>query len=266
MIKLKSILDNFERIYGEKKFNKIYNDISNSKRSKKLIQQSINEKITLLGEDFITSVISNLRYSFTKGETLLVASLLLFELWIDAFGVAHGYPSKRVLIQIENEIIQKAKSMSFKSDFEILDIDESSISSTNNFEETDCPYFEKTLISTKSKPIAIEDGKEDLSAEYSESWQYRFYIDEFIFVQEMTPNMEDDFIKHCLKNDLGKIEKRQYINKWSFLGYENQNYIFHDEEDQHWYLNRNNLKVKKESYGSGVLYLIDNILSEKNLI
>ena len=123
MLKYKKILNNYKRLYGEKKFNKISNHVSNSKHSKSLIHQSINKSIIPTGPDFVASIHSNLRYSFAKAETILTASLILFEMWIDSFGLTNSYPDKNTLKEVEDEIIEKTKSLTTKTELEILQID-----------------------------------------------------------------------------------------------------------------------------------------------
>ena len=119
MKKRTDILDNFNRIYGERKFNKLSTDIINSKRTKSLFKKSIESGTIPTGYDFVTCVASNIKYSFSKGDTLLVASLILFNEWIEIYDLFHDVSLNDIQI-IEKDIIRKVNDMSFSSSISIL--------------------------------------------------------------------------------------------------------------------------------------------------
>lgn len=112
-------LNNFVRIYGERKFNKISTDIINSKHTKRLFGKSVKSGTMPIGNDFVTCVASNIKYSFSKGDTLLAASLILFTEWIDLYELFHEV-SLNEIKTVENDIIGKVNDMSFSSSISIV--------------------------------------------------------------------------------------------------------------------------------------------------
>lgn len=113
------ILNNFVRIYGERKFNKISTDIINSKHTKSLFGKSVKNGSIPTGTDFVTCVASNIKYSFSKGDTLLAASLVLLTEWIDLYDLFHDISLNNIKA-IENDIIRKINDMSFSSSISII--------------------------------------------------------------------------------------------------------------------------------------------------
>ena len=113
------ILNEFKRIYGEKKYNKIKSDIENSKKSKELVHECLTKSLYPPGDEIVACVLSNFRYSFAKGDTLVAASLFLFKDWINVCTRDNYYPLNQIR-QIEKEILLRIHKMSFNTSLSIL--------------------------------------------------------------------------------------------------------------------------------------------------
>ena len=113
------ILEDFKRVYGEKKYTKIKSDIEKSKKSRQLIQECLTKSLYPPGDEIVACVMSNFKYSFAKGDTLLAASLFLFKDWINVCTRDNNYPFHQIR-QIEKEILLRIHKMSFNTSLSIL--------------------------------------------------------------------------------------------------------------------------------------------------
>lgn len=113
------VLEEFKRVYGERKYNKIKSDIEQSKKSKQLIRECLTKSLYPPGDEIVSCVMSNFRYSFAKGDTLVAASLFLFKDWIDVCTRDKHYPFHQIR-QIEKEILLRIHGMSFDTSLSIL--------------------------------------------------------------------------------------------------------------------------------------------------
>jgi len=113
------ILNEFKRVYGEKKYNKIKSDIENSKKSKELVHECLTKSLYPPGDQIVACVLSNFRYSFAKGDTLIAASLFLYKDWINVCTRDKYYPFHQIK-QIEKEILLRIHKMSYDTSLSIL--------------------------------------------------------------------------------------------------------------------------------------------------
>ena len=113
------ILEEFKRVYGERKYNKIKSDMGKSKKSKQLIHECLTQSLYPPGDEVVACVMSNFKYSFSKGDTLLAASLFLFKDWINVCTRDNHYPFHQIR-QIEIDILKRIHRMSFDTSLSIL--------------------------------------------------------------------------------------------------------------------------------------------------
>lgn len=113
------ILEDFKRVYGERKYNKIKSDIAQSNKSKHLINECLSKSLYPPGDEIVACVMSNLKYSFAKGDTVVAASLFLFKDWIDVCTRDRVYPFHQIR-QIEKEILHRIHRMSFNTSLQTL--------------------------------------------------------------------------------------------------------------------------------------------------
>lgn len=113
------VLEEFKRVYGERKYNKIKSDIEASKKSKQLIHECLTKRLYPPGDQIVACVMSNFKYSFAKGDTLAAASLFLFKDWIDVCTIDNYYPFHQIK-QIEVDILKRIYKMSTDTALSIL--------------------------------------------------------------------------------------------------------------------------------------------------
>ncbi len=119
--------------YGEKKAKEIADKVNGSNKCNKLLIEANRLQIRLGSDDLMTSVLSNIGFSFAKAETVCFATVLLFFRWQQEIGVPLGIADEDYLNTIFFRILDKSNK--FKTH----------INSNQNFFEKFYSLLEKKL-------------------------------------------------------------------------------------------------------------------------
>lgn len=116
------ISDNYKELYGLNKFNKVSQDILQSKHTKRLIDSSFFSGETPTPDDFIKCVLSNIKYGFSKGDTLLFAAVIVCREWWNECHNMFDHFENMDIDKLIKEIIIKVKSISYNTNLTITTI------------------------------------------------------------------------------------------------------------------------------------------------
>jgi hypothetical protein len=93
--------------YGEKKSREISDKVNNSSKCNKLLEQAARLKVQVGSDDFVSTVLSSISFSFSNAETISVASLLLLYRWQLETGVPYRIANEEYLNKIFFKIVDK---------------------------------------------------------------------------------------------------------------------------------------------------------------
>jgi hypothetical protein len=96
------------REFGEKKAKEIADKVNSSNKCQKLLIESNRLKVQLGSDDFITTILSSINFSFAKAETVCLASLLLMFRWQLEIGMPQSIVDEAYLRKIFFRIIDKS--------------------------------------------------------------------------------------------------------------------------------------------------------------
>lgn len=113
------LLQDYRKEYGDRKFRKIKKDITESKHSKALLKLSLVKGEAPPGDEFIACVMSNFKYSFAAGDTILAASLILFEMWIKHCYSIHSYTGNQIT-EIEKQLLRRITKISYSTSLPVM--------------------------------------------------------------------------------------------------------------------------------------------------
>ena len=106
-------IEEYKKEYGTRKYEKIKTHITNSRHSKRLIKESIQKGFIPTGQDFIETVMSNMRYSVASVETIMAASITLMIIWLGSIDQEKMQVGRYELEQISQRIAQLCREMRF---------------------------------------------------------------------------------------------------------------------------------------------------------
>lgn len=107
------LLNEYLSEYGNRKFRNISKHINTSKHTTRLLLVSVNSQSLPTGESIVTSVQSNIKYTFASGDTLLAASMLLLNNIIEKMSEFSFEPNDATVHKVESEILKKISTISY---------------------------------------------------------------------------------------------------------------------------------------------------------
>jgi hypothetical protein len=95
------------REYGEKKAKDIADKVNDSDKCRKFLIQANNFKGQVGTDDFVATILSSTSFSFSKAETVCLATILLLFRWQLEIGTPNGIADEVYLNKIFFRIIDK---------------------------------------------------------------------------------------------------------------------------------------------------------------
>lgn len=73
----------YQQKFGNDKLDRVKTDIEGSRHTKKLIQASLSQNAIPSGDNIISSVMGNFKYSFSNADTVEAAAYVLLSKWVN---------------------------------------------------------------------------------------------------------------------------------------------------------------------------------------